>query len=35
MQPIFREISLTDLDRGSSGDTIKFEIVFRLKPFKA
>lgn len=33
--PIFREISLTDLDRGSSGDTIKFEIVFRLKAFKA
>ena len=35
IMPNFREISLTDLDRGSSGDTIKFEIVFRLKPFKA
>lgn len=33
--PIFREISLTDLARGTSDDTIKFEIVFRLKPFKA
>ncbi len=30
--PIFREISLTDLDRGTSGDTIRFEIVFRLNP---
>lgn len=32
--PIFREITLTDLDRGTSGETIKFEIVFRLKPNK-
>lgn len=30
--PIFREISLTDLDRGTSGDTMRFEIVFRLNP---
>lgn len=34
IMPNFREISLTDLDRGTTGETIKFEIVFRLKPLK-
>lgn len=29
--PLFREIVLTDLDRGTAGETLRFEIVFRLK----
>ncbi len=32
--PLFREIVLTDLDRGSSGDALKFEISFRPKTAK-
>ena len=31
ISPLFREIVLTDLDRGSSGETLKFEIKFSLK----
>ena len=30
--PLFREIALTDLDRGSSGETLRFEIRLALKP---
>jgi hypothetical protein len=29
--PQFREIGLTDVDRGTTGETLRFEIVFRLK----
>jgi hypothetical protein len=29
--PLFREIVLTDLDRGSSGETLRFEIRLALK----
>lgn len=29
--PIFRDIQLTDLDRGSTGETLRFEIKFSLK----
>jgi hypothetical protein len=29
--PLFREIGLTDLDRGTSGETLRFEIKFSLK----
>ena len=29
--PLFREISLTDVGRGAAGDTLRFEIIFRLK----
>jgi hypothetical protein len=29
--PLFREIVLTDLDRGSSGETLRFEIRFSMK----
>ncbi len=29
--PLFREIMLTDLDRGSSGETLRFEIKFSMK----
>jgi hypothetical protein len=32
--PLFRDIGLTDVDRGSSGETLRFEIVFHLKPNK-
>lgn len=32
--PLFREIVLTDLDRGAKADTLRFEISFRLKPPK-
>jgi hypothetical protein len=31
MAPLFRDIVLTDVNRGSSGDTLRFEIAFRLK----
>lgn len=30
--PLFREISLTDVARGTTGDMLKFEIIFRFKP---
>ena len=32
--PLFRDIGLTDVDRGSTGETLRFEIVFRLKSTK-
>lgn len=32
--PLFREIVLTDVDRGTTGDLLKFEISFRLKGTK-
>lgn len=32
--PLFREIVLTDIDRGTRGDSLRFEIIFRLKPTK-
>ncbi len=32
--PLFRDIGLTDVDRGSTGETLHFEIVFRLKSTK-
>ena len=32
MTPLFREIVLTDMDRGVNGDSLRFEITFRLKP---
>jgi hypothetical protein len=31
MAPLFRDIGLTDIDRGTTGSNLKFEIVFRLK----
>jgi hypothetical protein len=31
---IFREIGLTDVDRGATGDMLKFEIIFRFKSSK-
>ena len=30
--PLFREIVLTNLDRGGTGDILNFELTFRLKP---
>ena len=30
--PLFRDINLTDLERGPTGDSLRFEINFRLKP---
>src|SRR5205085_2417953 len=30
--PLFKEIELTDLDRGQTGETLRFEIKFSLKP---
>ena len=33
--PLFRDIHLTDLDRGTTGETLKFEIFFALKPAKS
>ena len=30
--PLFREIVITNLDRGTTGDLLKFEVAFRLKP---
>jgi hypothetical protein len=32
--PLFREIVLTNLDRGGTGDILNFELTFRLKPLK-
>ena len=32
--PLFRDIGLTDVDRGSTGETLHFEIVVRLKSTK-
>ena len=32
--PLFREIVLTNLDRGGTGDILNFELTFRLKPPK-
>lgn len=32
--PLFEKISLVDLDRGATGDTVKFEIMFKAKPLK-
>ncbi len=32
ISPLCREIVVTDLDRGSTGDTLRFEINLRLKP---
>ncbi len=29
--PIFRDIGLTDVDRGATGDMLKFEIIFRFR----
>jgi len=29
--PLFRDIALTDVGRGTAGDTLRFEIAFRLK----
>jgi len=34
MAPLFRDIGLTDVDRGSTGETLRFEIIFRLKSTK-
>lgn len=31
---LFREIDITDIDRGSGGDSLRFEILFRLQPAK-
>ena len=31
---LFREINLTDLERGAGGDSLRFEIQFKLKPAK-
>jgi hypothetical protein len=33
--PLCREIVLTDVDRGTTGDLLKFEIALRLKPSKS
>lgn len=33
--PLFREINLTDLERGATGESLRFEIHFRLKPAKS
>lgn len=33
--PLFREIALTDIDRGTGGDTLRFEIIFRLRAGKS
>ena len=32
--PLYREIVLTNLDRGGTGDILNFELTFRLKPLK-
>lgn len=33
--PLFRDIHLTNVDRGTTGETLKFEIFFTLKPAKS
>lgn len=35
LAPLFRDIRLTDLDRGAVGEVLKFEVVFRLKNTRA
>ena len=30
--PLFREINVSDMDRGTTGEMVKFEVIFRLKP---